>query len=267
MREKTTRHLVISGLAISSLTLLILSLAVPIFAQSSSSSPGRYRAQGQYRSQGQSRAVQQGQAWQPSYYHQNKYFQVRPSPIGPPYTGNLSRSNLTPLNQGHGRGHGHGHRVGIAPVGPIYPGAVVVDSQPAPPPQVFIVQPPPAQAPPPPPPPPPAPVQLAPPPPPEPVSNEPGDILLSVLPAGASIHLNDRFLGTGESLAAGGGTLTVRPGVYVLEIDHPDYSPQRLVFSVQPERSVRVRIDLTADRPSRRAQVGADEPDFLIRRN
>jgi hypothetical protein len=133
---------------------------------------------------------------------------------------------------------------------------------PAPAPQVYIIQPPPPQAA------PAAPVETYPPPPPlprAPVSTEPGEVALAVHPAGARILINDRFVGTGESLEAKGEPLVMRPGVYVLEAEHPDFKSQRLVFGVTPHETVRVVIDLTADRPGRRARVDdGKDTDFLL---
>ena len=64
--------------------------------------PGRYRGQGQYRAQGNYRGSEQAdQPWLPAYYHQDKYFQLKPydEQTARAYVGNLSGSLFGPLQQ------------------------------------------------------------------------------------------------------------------------------------------------------------------------
>lgn len=255
MRESNPRSPVLLVLSL----LLAAAVAVPP-ATAQSSSPGRYRSHGQYRSHGS----QHRQPWRPSYHHQNKFFQLKPTgiPFVRPFNTALQSTRLERF-QG-------GYSFNIAPVLPLY--TVYVPQAysepeppppaPAPAPQIVVVQPP-VMAPPPPAvaydPPPPSP------PPAEPVSREPGELALAVRPADARVHINDLFVGTGESLDAKGEPLAMKPGVYVLEAEHPDLGSQRLIFAVTAAQTVYVVIDLTADRPGRRARVAqADEADFLL---
>ena len=85
-----------------------------------------------------------------------------------------------------------------------------------------------------------------------PRSTEPQEISIRVEPADAEIYLDDELIGTGVTVESSLSSLA--PGIYVLEISHPDFSPQRLVFGVSSD-PVSITIDLTADRPSRRARV------------
>ncbi len=85
-----------------------------------------------------------------------------------------------------------------------------------------------------------------------PPSTEPQEVSIRVEPADAEIYLDDELLGTGATVASSLSSLA--PGIYVLEISHPDFSPQRLVFGVSTD-PVSITIDLTANRPSRRARV------------
>lgn len=269
MKNSTSRMLTLPALLLT-----LTATAIPVEAQSGktgASSPGRYRSHGQYRS---GAPVQRprpyinrdlsNSPWNPSFHHQNKFFQVRPkTSVGQPFTGHVPRSGV------HLRG-GLFHNI-VTPI-PVLPGFgepyVVVQEAPPPPPapapQVYIIQPPPPPAPAPP---PPAEVYEPPPPPPPrpPVSNKPGDLALAVHPADTRILINDRFVGTGESLVAKGEPLVMKPGVYVLEAEHPDYKAQRLVFAVTPNDTVQVVIDLTSDRPGRRARVDTGkDADFLL---
>ena len=253
------------------LTLLGMLAAAPVLAQKSSdSSPGKYRSKGQYRSGNPATVQQRGpyidrnlqnSPWNPSFYHQNKFFQVTPQQPASTrtFTGNPPQSSLH---------HRHGLVYSIVTPVPALPGFATPYAQepapppaPAPAPQIYVVQPPP---------PPPAPVYEAPPPPPpaappEPVSTEPGELALTIHPAGTRILLNDHFVGTGESLAAKGEPLVMKAGVYVLEAQHPDLASQRLIFAVKAEDTVRVAIDLTVDRAGRRARVETgDDADFLL---
>lgn len=252
-----------------SLTLPVLLLALaaaavpPAVAQSEPSSPGRYRSQGHYRAQGQYRAPQAPiklqNPWSPMTYRQNKYFQVVPQSPTAPFTGQLSRSNMPHYG---GIGFNVVVPVPVLPVAGVYEPYAYEQEPPPPPapapaPQIYVVQTPAPEPPPyePPPPPPPAP----------PVSNEPGELALDVQPRDARIFLNDRLMGTGESLQAKGEPLRLRAGVYVLEAEHPDFGSQRLVFGVTAEQTVRVVVDLTAEQPRRRARVVRDkDADFLL---
>ena len=133
-------------------------------------------------------------------------------------------------------------------VEPAYPAPVYTEPPPAPAqqPQIYIVQPEPAAAP---------PAQAAPPPPaPEPRSTEPGEVKLSILPADSEIYLDDDYLGTGAELAALDAQMFA-PGVHVLEVSHPDYRTQRLVFGVSSSDPTHVLIDLSIDRVGRRSRV------------
>lgn len=259
------------------LPILLLTLAAaavpPAAAQSD---PGRYRSQGQYRPEGQYRAPQPPMTfqnpWSPMQYSQKKYYQVLPPGQLPgqiftgsllpsqqaPFTGDLSRSNLPR----HGGGFGFNVIVPmpVLPIAGVYEPDVYQREPPPPPPpapapQIYFVQPPPPSA---------APPPYEPPPPAPPVSTEPGELALDVRPADAQIFLNDRLVGTGESLAAKGVPLRLRAGVYVLEARHPDFEPQRLVFGVNAEQTVRVAVDLTANQPGRRARLVKDDADFLL---
>lgn len=81
-------------------------------------------------------------------------------------------------------------------------------------------------------------------------STEPQPVTLSIVPAGADVYLDGEFLGGSADLAE----LDLRPGVYVLEVEHPDFADQRLVFGVD-EAPLSVAIDLSAEKPSRRSRV------------
>lgn len=138
---------------------------------------------------------------------------------------------------------------------PVYSEPPLVDprSIPAPAPQPIYVVAPPAPAPVP----QPAPVAPAPVPEPEPTprSTEPGKLLFTVQPATAKVYLDDDYLGTGAEMAALGDGQMFPPGVHVLEVTHPDYRPQRLVFGVDSEEPTHVLIDLAADRVGRRSRI------------
>ncbi len=218
--------------------------------QQQQSFPGRYRQKGVYRGSENSH-----QTWQPSYYHQKKYYQVKPMT---PFTGNLSRSTYD-FNAG-------GAFYSFAPIVP-YPGYVVyqtpvqyVEPEPAPPPpppvtQVYIVQPPPPV---------PAPAPAAPSPPaaPEPpASKDPGKVAFAVHPGDAKVYLDDRLLGDGRSLVDK-GSLKLSPGVYVLEVEHPRYEAQRLIFGVTANETTQVAIDLTSERGRRRSRVRTGDEIF-----
>jgi hypothetical protein len=216
---------------------------------------GRYRRQGSYRAQGKYLGHEQAQKpWRPPYNHLNKYYQVPTLEeyAGRAFQGNLSRSQLEPLQGG-------GLTLGGVSVPVLWPNVVVVPSEAAPreappaaPPQIFVIQPPPAPA--------PAPQEPALPPPaaPEPLPTEPVAVELVIRPADAEVYLDDRWLGTGSDLTT---PRMLRPGVYVLAVEHPDYGSQRLVFGVGGQGPLRAVMDLTAQRPGRRARV--ETPDEI----
>lgn len=134
-----------------------------------------------------------------------------------------------------------------APVIDRAPPAAPPPATPPPAPQIYIVNPQPA-------PPEPAP-PAAPPAPPEPRSTEPGEVQFSVTPPDARVYLDDEYLGTGAELAALPKGRLYAPGVHVLEVTHPDYRPQRLVFGVSHKDPVHVLIDLATERFGRRSRI------------
>lgn len=87
-----------------------------------------------------------------------------------------------------------------------------------------------------------------------PRSTEPRAVHLEIRPADALVLLDDEPLGTALELTSG-DPFALPPGVYVLEVTHPDFQSQRLVFGVDEEDSVHVVVDLTTDRPNRRTRV------------
>lgn len=103
---------------------------------------------------------------------------------------------------------------------------------------------------------PPAPPQVAEPaPPPQPRSTEPGEVQFSVLPADAEIYLDDDYLGTGAELAALASNPSFAPGVHVLEVTHPEFRSQRVVFGVTSNDETHVLVDLAIDRVGRRSRI------------
>ncbi len=180
--------------------------------------------------------------------------------------GGLSAANVRPgfysrfdaPRQHRGRGHRRAAPVYVYPTflpQTFYPSAPTF-SEPAPreapaaQPQIYVVTPPVVVAPP-----APAPVPAVPAAPPTPRSTEPGEVKFSVLPADARVYLDDDFLGTGDELAALEETPLFSPGVHVLEVTHPDYRPQRLVFGVRDTDPAHVMIDLSIDRIGRRTRI------------
>ena len=142
---------------------------------------------------------------------------------------------------------------------PIYREAPQVDPRsipaPAPPQPIYVVAPPapapaaqpaPAAA--------PAQPPAVPAPAPKPRSTEPGEVQFSIQPASAEIYLDDDYLGTAAELASL-DTQRYPPGVHVLEVTHPDFRPQRLVFGVSSEDPTHVLIDLSVDRIGRRSRI------------
>ena len=90
---------------------------------------------------------------------------------------------------------------------------------------------------------------------PKPRSTEPGEVQFSVLPTDAKIYLDDDYLGTGAELAALEDAQPFAPGVHVLEVTHPDYRPQRVVFGVSSNDATHVLVDLAVDRVGRRSRI------------
>lgn len=93
-----------------------------------------------------------------------------------------------------------------------------------------------------------------PPPPPAPparTSNEPGVLRIEIQPADAEVYLDDRPL----AIMIGGHQISTAPGIHVLEVTHPDYTAERLVFAVNPEQTHRVAIDLRESKPGRRTRI------------
>lgn len=221
------------------------------------SSPGRYRTHGQYRGSERANQYYDGQQWQPSNYYQNKYHYLQ-QPLD--FTAYPSVSPTVPVGR---------HVYGIAPVQPVpvqpvyvyepYPSYQEPAPQQQPQPQIVIVQQP---APPPPPPvaPPPPPPPRTPPP---PVATAPGNAVLSIQPADAEVYLNNISLGDSGRQ---GEKLLLDAGVYVLEVEHPDYRPQRLIFSPVEHETIYIRVDLTEDRPNRRASVDSSASGISIER-
>lgn len=256
-----------SPLAANSAKVTISSSTMP----SSTPSPnaegvGRYRRQGAYRTQGRYHGSDQAaKPWTPSYNHLNKYYQLKPLEeyAARPFVGNLSRSELQPYQLPVDPCDGCADPGWAVPLNPV----IYLPSEPRreepspppepipqPPPQVYIIQPPapPREEP-----------VWEPPPQPEPVPEprSPVELRLTIRPAEAEVFLDDRFLGSGNDLNARNKPLVLPPGVHVLEVDHPDYPPQRLIFGVGSDSPVRAVIDLTSPRPSRRARIETRE-DF-----
>lgn len=90
--------------------------------------------------------------------------------------------------------------------------------------------------------------------PPAPKPTAPQKVVFDISPGDALVKLDGRKLGTAADLGAPGEPLQLSPGVYILQVDHPSYKTQRLVFGVSAER-VRVEVDLAADDPAGRARV------------
>ncbi|MEM7351417.1 MAG: hypothetical protein AAF657_11465 [Acidobacteriota bacterium] len=86
-------------------------------------------------------------------------------------------------------------------------------------------------------------------------STEPGEVLFSIRPATSKVYLDDDYLGTAAEIAALGPGQMFPPGVHVLEVTHPDFRPQRLVFGVSSEEPTHVLIDLSIDRVGRRSRI------------
>jgi hypothetical protein len=84
---------------------------------------------------------------------------------------------------------------------------------------------------------------------------EPGRVHLRVEPPDASVYLDDDPLGSGEDIARLEEPLSLSSGVHVIEVLHPAYRPQRLVFGVPAAGELRVEIDLDGDHRGRKALV------------
>ncbi|MCP4658368.1 MAG: hypothetical protein GY856_23385 [bacterium] len=247
-----------SGKTISSST------TPPSSAQSQNAeSVGRYRRQGAYRSEGRYHGSKQAaKPRTPSYNHLNKYYQLKPLEeyAARPFVGNLSRSELQPFQQPSEPCDGCVEPSWLAPLPPVvYLPSEPRHEQPSPPPappqppQVYIIQPP-------------APAVRAepvwePPPRPEPAAEprSPVELRLTIRPAEAEVFLDDHFLGSGNELSARSKPLVLPPGVHVLEVDHPDHPPQRLIFGLGSDSPVKAVIDLTIQRPGRRARIETRE--------
>ena len=83
-----------------------------------------------------------------------------------------------------------------------------------------------------------------------PRATEPQAVAVSIRPQDAEVFLDDEPL----SLEAGNTLVDLAPGVYLVEVVHPDFVRQRLFFGVD-DAPVSVTVDLTADRPNRRSRV------------
>ncbi|MEO1083767.1 MAG: PEGA domain-containing protein, partial [Acidobacteriota bacterium] len=83
-----------------------------------------------------------------------------------------------------------------------------------------------------------------------PRSTDPQPVTIRVNPADAQVYVDGELMGAAADLAS----LDLRPGVYVVEVEHPEFGSQRLVFGVDDE-PLSVAVDLLADRPSRRSRV------------
>lgn len=80
------------------------------------------------------------------------------------------------------------------------------------------------------------------------------EVAFSIRPADAEVYLEEDLLGTGAELANRETAMKLYPGVYVLEVSHPEHPPQRLVFGIGAE-PIEVAIDLTAERADRRSRI------------
>ncbi len=87
------------------------------------------------------------------------------------------------------------------------------------------------------------------------VPKQASPVTFSVQPADAKVFLDDDHLGSGGSLGTLGDGLVIGPGVHVLQVTHPDFKTQRLVFGVGSGEPMEVIVDLTADTPQRRSRI------------
>ena len=88
-----------------------------------------------------------------------------------------------------------------------------------------------------------------------PVSREPVDVTYRITPEDAQVFLDDDLLGLAGDLNQGGLADTLKPGVHVLEVIHPDHRSQRLVFGVSSAEPIEVLVDLTTERVGRRSRI------------
>lgn len=84
---------------------------------------------------------------------------------------------------------------------------------------------------------------------------EAGQVFLSVHPSNAAVYLDDDLLGSGDTLAAGQEPWVLDSGVHVLEVVHPQYPTQRLVFGMPSAGRLLIEFDLEGDRRGRKARV------------
>jgi hypothetical protein len=98
------------------------------------------------------------------------------------------------------------------------------------------------------------PPRVEPEPPPAPKPTAPQPVVFQIVPKDAQVKLDGRKLGTAAELGSREAPFELEPGVYILQVEHPTYKSQRLVFGVSAER-VRVDVDLTAEDASLRARV------------
>lgn len=81
----------------------------------------------------------------------------------------------------------------------------------------------------------------------------PQNVHFTIAPADAFLRLDGRPLGKANELN-GAAPMSLAPGVYILQVEHPAHPSQRLVFGVS-ESAVRVDIDLANKDPMYRARV------------
>ena len=82
--------------------------------------------------------------------------------------------------------------------------------------------------------------------------NGPGRVYVLVDPPAAEVYLDDDYLGTGETL---GQAMELTAGVHVLEVEHPDYPPEQLVFSLSTADEILVEVDLEGDRRGHKSRI------------
>ncbi|MEM8962818.1 MAG: hypothetical protein AAGD38_15140, partial [Acidobacteriota bacterium] len=92
---------------------------------------------------------------------------------------------------------------------------------------------------------------MAPLPPPDPAID--GAASFHIVPSDSKVYLDDRLLGTASELASK-GRLPLDAGVHVLEISHPDYATERVIFGVDGDHTT-ITVDLNETRPSRRLRL------------
>ncbi len=82
------------------------------------------------------------------------------------------------------------------------------------------------------------------------VPKKPGLLTISILPAEAEIFLNDRRLRDLDN-----DPRSLDAGVHVLEISHPDFPDERLVFGMGSAGNVEIEIDLREAKSGRRTRL------------